>query len=137
MATDRVKRRTRKDFGLPKEERLRLASELERVVKEGRRFREGVLTAIVLKTDEPVRKVAFSVGRKVSRKATCRNKVRRWLREAYRTLKPHWRSGFWTLLVAHPGADASNFWEIRQCLQRLAIRAGLATDNSSGNREKP
>jgi len=78
-------------------------------MREGKRFRHPLLTLYVRWREGAGRQVAFSVGRRVAKKATVRNKIKRWLREAYRTKRWAMREGVDMLIVAQPPALRQTF----------------------------
>ena len=75
---------------LPKVERLSGKSSIQHLFRKGRRFRIDPFSVIwILRTESaeiPVR-FGISVSKKISKKAVERNKIKRQVREAYRTTK--------------------------------------------------
>jgi ribonuclease P protein component len=75
---------------LPKVERLSGKSSIQHLFRKGRRFRIDPFSVIwILRTDTPEIPIRFgiSVSKKISKKAVERNKIKRQVREAYRTSK--------------------------------------------------
>lgn len=107
----------------PKTERLRKRKDIEACLREGKRFRHPLLHLFVHWHDNKGRRIAFSVGRRVARKATQRNRLRRWLREAYRTKRWLLKDGVDLFVVAQPDAAAANFHAIDTALTELLLRA--------------
>ncbi len=71
---------------------------------EGRRIRSAHLLLVVRRGTEPVSRVGLTVSRKVGTAVT-RNRVKRWLREAVRTV-PGPRAGPWDLVLI-PRSEAA------------------------------
>ncbi len=75
---------------LPKVERLSGKSSIQHLFRKGKRFRIDPFSVIwILRTESaeiPVR-FGISVSKKISKKAVERNKIKRQVREAYRTTK--------------------------------------------------
>ncbi|MFA0731416.1 MAG: hypothetical protein LKKZDAJK_001188 [Candidatus Fervidibacter sp.] len=109
----------------PPSERLRRQKEIQACVREGKRFRHPLLTLYVRWRDGSGRRIAFSVGRRVAKKATVRNRIKRWLREAYRTKRWAMREGVDMFVVAQPSCAAANFQAVNAALTELLWRAGV------------
>ena len=69
---------------LPKKEIISGKKEFERIFSNGIRFISGKLTVFACSGNG--RKIGFSVSKKAG-KSVKRNKIKRWMREAYRTNK--------------------------------------------------
>ncbi len=125
MATDRLKlppgpKGTNR---FPKSERLSRQKDIQACLMEGKRYRHPLLTLFVRWRGGEGRRVAFSVGRKVAKKATQRNRIKRWLREAYRTKRWAMVDGVDLFIVAHPPIAAANFEAVDAALTELLWRA--------------
>ncbi len=89
-------------FRFPAARRLKLSREFERVRKEGRAVRGGLLMLGVLPVDGEKR---FRVGLITSRRvggAVVRNRVRRRLREIVRRNQHALKGGIWFVVIARP-----------------------------------
>ncbi|MDO8639485.1 MAG: ribonuclease P protein component [bacterium] len=110
---------------LSKENRLRKKKDIEQVLKKGVSFKEGFLVLKTFKTNLDKTRFGFVVSLKVSKKATIRNSLRRKLSELVRlnlgTIKP----GSDNLLISTPGMASKDFWEIKELLEKLFLRAKL------------
>lgn len=107
---------------LPKSNRLRNTADIERVFREGRGIKEGFLFLKLAENNLKVSRFAFVVGKKVSRKAAIRNKLKRALREAVRGKIVQIRPGFDAVVVAQGGAESGVF---REAAGKLLKRAKL------------
>ena len=75
--------------------------------------------------DGPVTRCGYAISKRVG-KAVVRNRVRRRLREALRSLQV--REGFDLVITARPEAAAATYWELREELTTLLKRARLLAD---------
>jgi len=107
----------------PKSERLRRQKDIEACLREGKRYRHPLMTLFVRWREGGGRRIAFSVGRKVAKKATQRNKIKRWLREAYRTKRWAMKEGVDLFVIAQPECAAANFQAVDAALTELLIKA--------------
>lgn len=74
------------DQSFPKANRLRLRKDFERVYKEGSLFQDRYFKILVLANDRGVPRLGLVVGKALG-KATARNRIKRILRECFRTHK--------------------------------------------------
>ena len=107
----------------PKSERLRRQKDIEACLREGKRYRHPLMTLYVRWREGGGRRIAFSVGRKVAKKATKRNKIKRWLREAYRTKRWAMKEGVDLFVIAQPEIAAANFQTVDSALTELLVKA--------------
>ncbi|MBU0606984.1 MAG: ribonuclease P protein component [Armatimonadetes bacterium] len=111
-----------------KTEALSRQADFDRIYREGKRQRGRRVTAIVLQRPEATGvRVAYVVSRKVARQAVRRNRVRRRLREALRSLvTEHGLVGQPdVILITAPQAVDASYWDLRAELRDLLGRAGL------------
>jgi ribonuclease P protein component len=76
--------------------------------------------------DQPHVKIGVAAGRTVGT-AVSRNRAKRLLREAVRTLIPNIASGFDLILIARPRLVSATLEETRQALLNLLQRAQILT----------
>jgi len=112
---------------LSKINRLQKEKDIEKVFKKGRGFKEDFLVLKTLKNDSNKIRFGFVVSQKVSKKASIRNKIKRRLSELVRSkLKSKaLASRSDNLLIAVPGLEMKDFWEIEETMNKLFQKADL------------
>ncbi|HUS60037.1 MAG TPA: ribonuclease P protein component [Nevskiaceae bacterium] len=110
---------------LPKQHRLPLRKEFNRVKKQGQLFQGNLFSLLVASQASPEIRFAFIVSKKIHKKAVKRNKIRRILAESVQAF----------LLEIKPGVDAvfltkkviidKNFTEIKKEVKRIFKKASL------------
>ncbi|HEY9842591.1 MAG: ribonuclease P protein component [Candidatus Sericytochromatia bacterium] len=110
---------------LSRHERLRHQQDFDRLRQNGRSYHQPLLRLVVLKEDSLRRLAGFIVSKRISKKATDRNLLKRRLRAAYRSLKQEIPTGHLLLFVARPEAGAATYQELQAQMQTLLERAGL------------
>jgi len=113
---------------LPKANRLKRKKDIERVFKEGDSFKEDFLILKTVKSNLKSPRVAFIVSQKVSKKAALRNKIRRRLSEMARLKIKNIKKGRDLVLLATPGLEEKDFWEIEEAINKLFKKANLITE---------
>jgi len=119
----------------PKTERLCRQKDIEACLKGGKCYRHPLMSLYVRWREGKGRRIAFSVGRKVAKKATLRNRIKRWLREAYRTKRWAMKEGVDLFVIAQPACAAANFQAVDAVLTELLLKAKvlqLPSCDSSG-----
>lgn len=111
----------------PRCERLHYQRDFERCVKQGRRYRNQLLTLYAYWHDEPMRRVAFSVSKRLG-KPVIRNRIKRWLREAYRTRRWALRFGVDLLFIVHQTCAMATHEAIDVAVEQLLWRAGVVDE---------
>lgn len=102
-----------------KSDRLLRRPDFVRVQTTGEKFRsKRVLIAWTPSTAGTTR-IGVTVSRKVGNSPT-RARVKRWIREAFRTNKDAWPAGVDFVVIARPPAARSDFWKIRGDMLRWA-----------------
>jgi ribonuclease P protein component len=108
---------------LPKTNRLKNKKDIERVLKRGKRIKEGFLILKVAESSFKNSRFAFIVSQKVSKKASLRNKIRRRLSELVRLKIKKIRKGMDLVFIVIPGLEEKDFWEISETINKLFQRA--------------
>lgn len=83
-----------------------------------------LLATRVLRTDVGPTRFALATGRALG-PAVVRNKVRRRLREALRSMGPGLRPGWDVLVIARPAIVKADYGTVTQALRRLLTRGGV------------
>jgi ribonuclease P protein component len=108
---------------LSKINRLKKTKDIEMVSKKGKRFKEDLLILKITKNALSQTRFGFVVSRKVSKKATLRNKIKRRLREMVSKKEKKLKKGLDVLLITCPGLETKDFWEIDETLNKLFKKA--------------
>ena len=111
--------------------RLTRSEDFKRVRRSGKSYAHPLVVLIVQRHDkrnslgdQPHVKVGVAAGRTVGT-AVSRNRAKRLLREAMRTLIPNIASGFDLILIARPKLVSATLAETRQALLTLRQRAQI------------
>lgn len=110
--------------------RLTRSEDFKRVRRSGKSYAHPLVVLIVQAhersnpADPPRVKVGVVAGRTVGT-AVYRNRAKRLLREAVRTLLPHITPGLDLILIARPGLTSASLEETRQALLTLLQRAQI------------
>ena len=104
---------------LTRRKRLRKKKEFEEVFKKGKGFKGDFLVLKILKGKLREARFGFVVSQKVSKKAVIRNKVKRRLRAIIKEKEKGFKKGFEIVIIALPGAEKKNFWEVKKTLEKL------------------
>lgn len=110
---------------LPKEHRLPLRFELHRVQKEGKPYQFSLFGLLVTKSDSPISRFAFIVSKKIHKKATKRNRIKRLLREAVRSFLPKIKPGFDVVFLVKKGILEKDFKTVQSAVEKSFKKAGL------------
>ena len=102
--------------------RLTRSEDFKRVRRSGKSYAHPLVVLIVQTHDQPRVKVGVAAGRTVGT-AVYRNRAKRLLREAMRTLLPNITPGLDLILIARPGLVSATLDETRQALLTLLQRA--------------
>lgn len=104
---------------LPKENRLKKEKDIERVIRKGKGFKEDFLILKVAGNDLDKIRFCFVVSKKISPKATIRNKIKRRISGLVKLKMNKFKKGIDVMLIALPGLETKDFWEIEEALSRL------------------
>lgn len=108
------------DQGFKKSERLRRRGEFLAAQRGGERMQLQDLVVLTL-VRPGARRLGLTVSKKVG-KAVCRNRIKRWLREAWRRRKHTFPVGIDLVVVARSSAALASFALLDRQLEALAER---------------
>ncbi len=106
--------------------RLTRSEDFKRVRRSGKSYAHPLVVLIVKKNEQPHLKIGIAAGRTVGT-AVYRNRAKRLLREAMRTLIPNIASNLDLILIARPGLASATLEDTRQALRNLLQRAQILT----------
>ena len=110
---------------LPKINRLKKRKDFEEVFRKGKSYKEQVVYIKVVSNKLRTSRFGFIVSKKISKKAVVRNKIKRRLRELVRINLKRIKSGIDGVLVALPGIEKKEFYELEEIIERLFKKAGI------------
>ena len=120
---------------LPKRNRLKKKKDFEKVFKNGKGFREDFLILKIVSNNLKNTRFGFIVSRKVSKKATQRNKIKRRLRELVKLKMPEMKKTAKAesrqkreidgVLIGIPGLETKDFYEMEEGINKLFKKAKL------------
>lgn len=110
---------------LDKKFRLRKQKDFDRISKEGVYFPEHFLLMKALRNDLEITRFGFIVSNKISSVAVKRNRIKRLLREAVRSLQNNLKEGYDCLFIARNGIMEKEAHEINSAVERLLRKAGI------------
>jgi ribonuclease P protein component len=116
--------------GLPQVNRLKRWQDFQTVYQQGSRYSSPhlVLRAMPISGETGASKIGISVSKKVSKKATVRNRLKRQIRAAIRPLLPYLPPGWQLIVAVRPQAaecKSEHFLrELKQLLSKAEILHG-------------
>lgn len=118
-------------MALPKEYRLRSNRSFSRVYRQGRRASGRYLAVKALKNPAPDEGsfsklssgICFgvSISRKVHKRAVVRNRIKRQLHTALRSLLPRFEGAWWIVINVRTTAVACEYYEFLRELENLLV----------------
>ena len=105
--------------GFPRKYRLGANRNYRYVYRRGKTVSAGHFTLVYMKAKDL--KIGFSVSKKVGNAVT-RNRIRRWLREDIRRIRPLIKCGRY-IVIARPTASAASHETVSGNVQTLLARA--------------
>ena len=111
-------------MSLPREERLRERGKFSLLFKKGKSVSDRFQVLYFYPWEGKVRKAGFSAGKKLG-KAVLRNRIRRKMKEAYRSIYPCVEKGYLLLFIGRKGILDADYQEIEKSQKKLLRRAGI------------
>ena len=106
--------------------RLRKKKDFEKVLKEGKSFKEDFLILKIKKNKLEELRFGFIVSQKVSKKAVVRNKIKRRLREVIKEEIKRIKKGFDIILITLPETEIKDFQKIKTTIEKLFKKARIS-----------
>ena len=110
--------------------RLTRSEDFKRVRQSGKSYAHPLVVLITLVNGQSRIRIGVAAGRTVG-SAVKRNRSKRLLREAVRTLIPSLASGWDLLLIARPALVSASLFDVREALISLLHRAKLIVPSNA------
>lgn len=110
---------------LPKENRLRKQKDFDRVLKQGKGFKQGLLFLKIVPNGTDVSRFGFVVGKSFSKSAVMRNKAKRILRQIVRKKLPFVKQGMDGAIIAFKGLEKQDFSDMEKTIDILFKKAKI------------
>lgn len=110
---------------LSQKNRITGKKDFERIFKKGKSFKEKFLILKVAPNSLNINRFAFIVSRKVSKKATVRNKIKRQIRELTRLQIDKAQKGVDGIFIVLPGLENRDSLELKNIFNNLFKKAKL------------
>ena len=111
---------------LPKHIRLRRSREFSQVYRQGRNAVSAHLvvrvSSLPATPSEPMPRLGIVVGLKVHKRAVVRNRLKRQVRAALRTLLPRLKPSLWVVINLRPEAVQCEYGEFLRELEQLLTK---------------
>ena len=98
--------------------------EFQTVYKKGKSLANKHIVMFVLKNDKNINRLGISASKKIG-KAVVRNKQRRRLKEAFRTLEPEISAGHDIVILPRAGITEAGFLEVKSSTKHLLRKHGI------------
>ncbi|MEA2113061.1 MAG: ribonuclease P protein component [Patescibacteria group bacterium] len=110
---------------LPKEYKLKRENDFKAVFNKGRYYQVGFIKLKIFKNNFKKNRFGCSIGLKVSKKATQRNKIKRRIEEVIRLNTDRLTQGFDIVIMVDSQITEKNYGQIKEELVNLFKKAGL------------
>jgi len=124
-----------KKEGLPKKERLRKDKEFQAVFREGKKLWINSILLIIYKPNSlNYRRLGIVVSKKI-KKATQRNKVKRWIRELFRRNKDWFPENCDIIIIPHPNLLNLEYKKLMEIAREklLSLREEISFNDKEAN----
>lgn len=113
----------------PRGERLTRRRDFEAVYEHGRKRVGPAFVCYVARRQGQGRKIGFAVSRKIGG-AVVRNRIKRYLREFYRTHRSRLQDDVHLVIVARPVSAELSYRECAEAMQQLLRESGAITNGA-------
>jgi ribonuclease P protein component len=112
---------------LPRRCRIRRRRDYLKVQVEGARFSTRHLVILWVRSRWGTTRLGVTVSRKVAKQATRRNRIKRWIREAFRRLprSPADNPAIDLVVIARPPSVEATYQDVAEQLRRFWNQPGL------------
>jgi ribonuclease P protein component len=110
---------------LPKNNRLKKEKDFEIILRSGRGTKEGLLLLKETENNTKQTRFGISISKKISKKATLRNKIRRRITSLLKFELPFIKEGKDILLIALPGLEKKDFSGIKDNIGKIFGKAKI------------
>lgn len=110
---------------LSKLNRIKKKKDFDVIFKKGASLKSDLLILKVLKNNFEQSRFGFVVSKKVSKKATVRNKLKRRLSEAVKTELKNIKDGLDLVFISLPGIEKKEFPDIKKSVNNILARAKI------------
>ncbi|SIS54551.1 ribonuclease P protein component [Salimicrobium flavidum] len=104
--------------------RIKKNKEFQNVFKNGKSFANRQLVLYYLKKDQPHFRIGLSVSKRIGN-AVMRNKVKRYLREAFHELEDELHQDYDFVIIARKPVNAMEYHDVKKSLQHVCKRSGV------------
>ena len=108
---------------LKKINRLKKKKDFEKVLREGKGFKEDFLLFKTIKNNLKVSRFGFIISQKVSKKAVVRNKLKRKTSELVRIKLDKIIKGIDGIFIFSSNLENKDFWEIEEIINKIFAKA--------------
>ncbi len=110
---------------LKKINRLKKKKDFEKVLKDGKGFKEDFLLFKIIKNNLKISRFGFIISQRVSKKATVRNKLKRKMSELVKIKLEKIKRGIDGAFIVFPGLENKDFWEIEGIIEKIFTKAKI------------
>jgi len=110
---------------LPKINRIKKKKDFEELFKDSKSIRSNLFIFKIRKNNLGLNRFGFVVSKKISAKATVRNKTRRRLAESIKAKVTEIKPETDLIIIALPGIEKKEFLEIKEAINSALVKSGL------------